>query len=136
MNNRTDDEKLFALLEEEALAGLTATEAEQEEFLALIGKSKEELVSDAKSIVQAAVENGGKKRLTAAKTSLKGDTLPDNVVEWPKERKLELFKEVDGIAELTMAARNRQVYTDDEIDQQLEDLIDLGVIDEKGNVIE
>ena len=94
-----------------------------------------------KNIIRAAIAEHGKRRLAAARRAYEAQTTggTPKVFELSTERKRELverFANNDNRLreKLTMAARNQENLEDD-IDSFLEDLIELGVIDDEGNVL-
>ena len=93
-----------------------------------------------KNIIREAIAAYGKRRLAAARKAYEAKTAKGTakVFELPAEWKRELverFASNDNQLreKLTMAARNQENLEDD-IDSFLEDLIELGVIDDEGNV--
>ena len=94
----------------------------------------------AKNIIREAIATYGKRRLATARRAYEAQTARGSaeVFELPTERKRELVERFvssdNQIREkLTMAARNQENLEND-IDSFLEDLIELGVIDDEGNV--
>jgi hypothetical protein len=93
-----------------------------------------------KNLFQGAISHYGKHRLAAARKAYRTQSAKggSRVFRLPLERKREL---IEGFArndnqlreKLTMAARNQEDFEAD-IDSFLEDLIELGVIDDEGNV--
>ena len=94
----------------------------------------------AKNLIQEAITAHGKRRLATARTAYQAERERggSKVFELSAERKREL---IDRFAsndnqlreKLTMAARNQEDMEAD-IDSFLEDLVELGVIDDEGNV--
>ena len=98
-------------------------------------------IAAARSIIDSALAQHGKQRLTAARKGYAefarkpGST----VAELPPRKKRALVERVtrDDPAlreKLTMAARNEDDHAAD-IDSFLEDLVELGVVDEHGNLL-
>lgn len=101
--------------------------------------STEKAATDTLTIIGAVIAASGKQRLAAARkgydTHVAGSR--PNVVKLPLERKLVLIERFAGNdndvgQKLTLAARNGEAVEAD-IDSFLEDLIELGLIDEEGN---
>lgn len=93
-----------------------------------------------KNTIREAIAAYGKRRLAVARRAYESQTTRGTakVFELSTERKRELverFASNDNQLreKLTMAARNQENLEDD-IDSFLEDLIELGVIDDEGNV--
>ena len=93
-----------------------------------------------KNVVQQAISAHGKRRLTAARRAYEAQSAIVGVklFELSTERKRELIERFANNdnkprERLTMAARNQENLEYD-IDSFLEDLIELGVIDNEGNV--
>lgn len=93
-----------------------------------------------KNLIQEAISEHGKRRLAAARKAYQAQSARggSKVFELPTERKRELVERFasndNQLRErLTMAARNQEDLEAD-IDSFLEDLIELGVIDDEGNV--
>lgn len=93
-----------------------------------------------KNIIREAIAAQGKRRLAAARRAYEAQNAKGvaKVFALSTERKRELverFASNDNQLreKLTMAARNQENLEDD-IDSFLEDLIELGVIDDEGNV--
>lgn len=93
-----------------------------------------------KNVIQQAISAHGKRRLAAARRAYEAQSakVGAKLFELSTERKQELVERFasndNKLRErLTMAARNQESLEDD-IDSFLEDLIELGVIDDEGNV--
>ncbi len=93
-----------------------------------------------KNIIREAIAAQGKRRLAAARRAYEAQNAKEGakVFALSTERKRELVERFasndDQLREkLTMAARNQENLEDD-IDSFLEDLIELGVIDDEGNI--
>lgn len=91
-----------------------------------------------RNIINAAVMKSRKSRLVAAKEQLKKNKAANqeaNVLSLSiseKRRLINLAKE--SVNSLTLAARNEEEMSELDADGVLQDLIDLGVIDENGNI--
>lgn len=117
------------LTDEELLAESTENGDDVEAIAERVG----ELISD------AIAEVGGRK-LAAARAGYEARTLRPSakVLQWSLEKKRELmfrFAESDHAVKkkLTLAARNGE-ETEADVDSFIEDLLELGAIDDEGNV--
>lgn len=114
-----------------------------EEVLAELKEAGEDVSSiahGARALVTDAAAKHGRHRLAEARASYEKHkaSLERKVLEWPAERKralLQKFVENDSALKqkLTLAARKGSDSQAD-MDSFLEDLIDLGLIDDKGNI--
>ena len=96
--------------------------------------------AETRGLIEAAIAAHGRRRLTAARQAYEDQTrrARPNVVELSLEKKRALVNKFAGDdkqlrEKLTMAARNEE-DSEADIDSFLEDLIELGVIDDEGNV--
>jgi len=97
-------------------------------------------VSATRGVIEAAIAAHGKRRLMAARQAYKAhiDSVKSKVIEIPSDRKRALLdrfanNDIQLQEKLTMAARN-ETDKETDIDSFLEDLVELGVIDEEGNI--
>lgn len=100
----------------------------------------EKAIAATRGIIEAAIAAHGKRRLAAAREAYvaHSERHRSRVVDLPLDRKRALInqfasKDSDLQGKLTMAARNEEDQEAD-IDSFLEDLVELGVIDNEGNV--
>lgn len=93
------------------------------------------VAADVRLKVQAAVAEAGRRRLSEARKAIDADrSAGGNVLQWPLQRKRELLARVrQGSTALTLAARQGEDETENDLDSLIEDLVDLGIIDEEGN---
>lgn len=93
------------------------------------------VAADVRVKVQAAVAEAGRRRLAEARKAIDADrSAGGNVLQWPLQRKRELLARVrQGTTALTLAARQGEDETENDLDSLIEDLVDLGIIDEEGN---
>ena len=103
------------------------------------GENVDGIATQTSNLVAETVQSVGRRKLAVARAAYTAHTTSQrsNVSEWPVERKrflLQQFAQNDNTIkqELTLAARNRK---DEEVDLDsfIEDLIELGVIDDEGN---
>lgn len=99
------------------------------------------VVSETRELIEAAITAHRKRRLMTARHGYEAETGKArlNVVLLAPERKQALINRFAGDdhqlrEKLTMAARNED-YAEVDIDSFLEDLVELGVIDDEGNVL-
>ena len=100
----------------------------------------EKATLEIRHLVQEAVSAFGKRRLAVAREAFQALNTRGRLqlFELPTERKKELVEQFAGNdnqlrEKLTMAARNQEDFEAD-LDSFLEDLVELGVIDDKGDV--
>ncbi len=100
----------------------------------------EKAAAEIRGVIEAAIAAHGKRRLMAARHAYEAHTgkVRSKVVELSLEKKRALIDKFAGNdnqlrERLTMAARNEE-DSEADIDSFLEDLIELGVIDNEGNV--
>jgi hypothetical protein len=99
----------------------------------------EKAVNQVEDLIESAIAESGRRRLTRARRAYDAVTAKDRpkVILLPLSRKKALvahFADSSKFPEkLTLAARNAD-NTEADIDGLLEDLLELGVIDDKGNV--
>lgn len=142
MHNNRDE----ARRQLERLADALARDVDQLTDEELLREAKEdygdpdEAIFATKNIIQQAISAHGKRRLTAARRAYEAQSakVGAKLFELSTERKRELVERFasndNKLRErLTMAARNQENLEDD-IDSFLEDLIELDVIDDEGNV--
>ncbi len=113
-----------------------------EELLAELEEAGEDVDSIAArtgALIVNAVADAGSRKLAAARAGYEAHKAgrQGNVLQWPMERKRALMQQFaqDDIAlkqKLTLAARKGE-DTEADVDSFIEDLIDLGVIDDEGN---
>jgi hypothetical protein len=132
---KSDEDLLDCLLDAELEALLAADDEVILTEAAEYHQDRSGAADKLRSIVAAAVTVAGKRRLAAARSALDAESgIRGKVLSWPLQSKRDavarLRKEVNG---LTMAARQGQDESEAELDCIIEDLIDLGVIDDEGN---
>lgn len=100
------------------------------------------VVADMRELIQLAILDDGKARLVRAKAAVQQDRSTA-----PLNRRVICISDQKAVLErvaandpklksrLTMAARNGEGITEEEMSSILRDLLELGAIDEKGNVI-
>lgn len=143
MSNNRDE----ALRQVERLVDTLAREVDQLTDEELFREAEEDYgdpekaVRATRNIIQEAISAHGKRRLVSARKAYEAQSARSdaNIFSLPAERKRELverFASNDNQLreKLTMAARNQEDLEAD-IDSFLEDLIELGVIDDEGNVL-
>lgn len=126
--NRLADD-IDAISDEELLAELKEA-----------GEDADAIATRTGALVADAIANSGHRKLAVARAGYevqKAD-LQSNILKWPMERKralIQKFAENDEALKekLTLAARKGEDAEAD-VDSFIEDLIDLGVIDDQGNV--
>lgn len=99
----------------------------------------ETALSSIRAAIESGMQDGGRRRLEAARNAYEADmrSRPDTVLNLPLEQKQKLVEKFaandsDLREKLTLAARNEEDFEAD-IDSLLEDLVELGVLDDKGN---
>lgn len=132
---KTDKELLDALLDAELEALLEANDDAILAEAAELHPDPAAVIARLRGIMTTAATQAGKARLAKARATLdQQDGSRGKVLTWPVLQKRNLVarlrQEVKG---LTMAARQGQEETESDLDSVIEDLIDIGVIDDEGN---
>jgi len=116
------------------------TDEEFQSELEEAGEDITDIASRTRTLISNAMENIGHKKLIAARAGYEHHKSAghDNILQWSHKRKQKLinqFSQDDNYFEqkLTMAARN-EGDSEFDIDSIIEDLIELGIIDDKGNI--
>ncbi len=95
-------------------------------------------VEKTRNIISIAVMKSRKSRLSLAREQLEKSNKvknDSNILTLPISEKRKLINHAkDSISSLTLAARNGDEMSESDTDGILQDLIDLGVIDENGNI--
>lgn len=99
----------------------------------------EQAAAETRGVIEATITRHGKRRLTTARHAYEVyiSKVRSKVVELPLEKKRALIdkfarKDNQLRERLTMAARNEE-DSEADIDSFLEDLVELGIIDDEGN---
>ena len=99
----------------------------------------ETALSSIRAAIESGIQDGGRRRLEAARKAYEADmrSRSDTVLDLPLEKKQKLVErfaanDSDLREKLTLAARNEEDFEAD-LDSLLEDLVELGVLDDKGN---
>lgn len=95
-------------------------------------------ISSTRIAINSAILKSNKSRLSAAKEQLEQKrkaTNQNNILTLTLNDKRALIHQAkESVHSLTLAARNEEEMSDSDINGVLQDLIDLGVIDEDGNI--
>ena len=96
-------------------------------------------IEKTKKLIQSAVMKSRKQRLFTAKKQLEGKRSSqggENILTLSFVQKKQLIEQAkQSVPSLTLAARNEEDITETDADGMLQDLIDLDVIDENGNIL-
>lgn len=129
-----------ALLTEISEELLILEGAELEQFLKEIGEQPASLSEHHERALAAALAGQGKRRLEAARAELRSRPRPNssNVVALDILKKRALLEAIrlrtEQSGEMTMAARNRKIESEDDLDSFLEACLRLGLINEAGEL--
>ena len=106
--------------------------AEMEE----LGEDADAIASRTAALIAEAIAKVGQRKLEAARAGYEAyqqSARPGNVLQWPTESKRDLIRRIaQNDPTLTFAARKEE-DTEVDLDSAIEDLIELGVIDNEGN---
>ena len=95
-------------------------------------------ISDTRNILNSAIMKSRKSKLAAARQYLdsnRNQNNPTNILSLSIGGKRKLIAQAkQSVDSLTLAARNEEEMSESDTDGILQDLIDLGVIDEDGNI--
>jgi len=95
-------------------------------------------ISNTRNVINSAVMKSRKSKLAAAREHLdsnRNQNHPTNILSLSIGDKRKLITQAkQSVDSLTLAARNEEEMTESDADGLLQDLIDLGVIDEDGNI--
>lgn len=137
-----NDPTLNQLIDEAVEDLMKLSDAELMAELAEEGADPEAEAQSARNAIAAGIARAGRARLVAARTAVDRDrtarVVRSAVPVALRASILERFANDDPKlkSRLTMAARNGEGITEQEMDSILADLRDLGVIDDEGNPIE
>jgi hypothetical protein len=132
------DELLDGILEDMlALEG-----AELDAYLIELGLDPDDLLASFDAVFQDPEIAAKRRRFAAARKNKQATivTTGATIISFDPSRKREIFvtvkKHVEQTGQMTIAARNRRIESDDDLDSFLEACLRLGVIDEDGNLKE
>jgi hypothetical protein len=97
------------------------------------------VLAHVRDLVRQALEKSGKAKMAAARAAANRPTRkPPAIIALPLSRKKEILRQLvakspDLPQQITVAARNEDEMSESDLDIILENLKDLGVIDEQGN---
>jgi len=95
-------------------------------------------ISSARNAINSAILKSNKSRLSAAKDQLEQKRKATNkssiLTLTLNDKRALIHQAKESVDSLTLAARNEEEMSESDINGVLQDLIDLGVIDEDGNI--
>lgn len=140
MTKSRDHDLELARLEEELVDDIVSLSDED-----LLAEAKKdgvdvaEVANRGREIVSKAIAAAGKAKLVAAQIAVKAshERAPLRVIQGSLQEKQRLIqaviaKQSEGSAKFTLAARNAGQVTENDVDQFLQDLMDLGLLGEDG----
>lgn len=96
------------------------------------------VISSARVAINSAILKSNKSRLSAAKAQLeqkRKGTNQNNVLTLTlNDKRALIYQAKESVHSLTLAARNEEEMSESDINGVLQDLVDLGVMDENGNI--
>lgn len=122
----------------EEIASLKGKELDQ--YLAIIGLSPEDLLRDYSNVMNAAIAAPKRARFEEARRLVRLRTAADpaKILSFDLARKKQIMAAIKGRAdktnEMTIAARNRTIEDENDLDVFLEACLRLGLIDSEGNL--
>lgn len=140
----TDREFSFReeLLEEIQQELLSLEGAALDEYLLALGMDPNDLLESFDAVVQGPEIAAKRRKFAAARqrSDRPQAALNASIFSFEPSRKREVFdavrKRVDATGDMTIAARNRRIESDDDLDSFLEACLRLGLIDETGKLKE
>ncbi|NNE40170.1 MAG: hypothetical protein HKN14_04540 [Marinicaulis sp.] len=113
-----------------------------DEYLVSIGLDPAQLLNQSKAAFSAAIKHQKMARLKDAQQHLKKRNAPNMavIVDYDVAKKKSLMqdiqKKIEQSGEMTLAARNQNIESEDDLDSFLEACLRLGLIDDEGNLID
>jgi hypothetical protein len=140
----TDRELSFReeLLEEIQQELLSLEGAALDEYLLALGMDPNDLLESFDAVFQDPEIAAKRRKFAAARQRLHEPQAPPSalILSFEPSRKREILdavtKRVDATGDMTIAARNRRIESDDDLDSFLEACLRLGLIDETGKLKE
>jgi len=140
----TDRELSFReeLLEEIQQEILSLEGAALDEYLLALGMDPNDLLESFDAVFQDPEIAAKRRKFAAARQRSREPQAPvsASILSFEPSRKREIFaavtKSVDATGDMTLAARNRRIESDDDLDSFLEACLRLGLIDETGKLKE
>ena len=109
-----------------------------DEFLSRVGFDPSDLLADFDGSLRLMEAAAGRKKFEAARALLSSNRLKSNVLNLEASRKRSVFAAVRGrmesTGEMTLAARNKKIESEEDLDSFLEACVKLGVINENGDL--
>ncbi len=133
----TNAERLDLLLDAEIDDLINASDEDILKEAAEIHSDVPTVAAKLRSLIDSAVTEAGKRRLANARSIINAEHgKASNVLSFPLEGKRTLIASLRQNANIkTLAARKGESETENDLNSLLEDLIDIGVIDEEGNLL-
>lgn len=131
------DGKIDCLIEAQIIDLMEATDEEINSEIEQIYGTNEKALGVFDEMLEEAISKTGSLRLANAKKEVQRfKEASSKIVDWPIANKQALLMSVrEKHQDLTLAARFGEDETENDINVELEDLIELGVIDEQGNLL-
>jgi hypothetical protein len=109
-----------------------------DEFLSRAGFDPSNLLADFDGSLRSMEAAAGRKKFDAARILLTSNRLKSNVLNLEASRKRNVFAAVkvrmESTGEMTLAARNKKIESEEDLDSFLEACVKLGVINENGDL--
>lgn len=130
-----------ALVAEIADELMTLKGDELAQFIADVGEDSDALLAESETAIKDAIAEQGRVRLREARDALNAHRKanPAVIVSFDLARKRALFEAVKSKIDasgdaVTIAARNQKITSEQDLDSVLEAFLQLGLIDEEGNL--
>lgn len=135
----TDRDPLRTQLLDEIIEEMHGMKGEAlDEFLSRAGFDPSDLLADFDGSLRLMEAATGRKQFEAARVLLSSNRLKSNVMNLEASRKRSVFAAVkvrmESTGEMTLAARNKKIESDEDLDSFLEACVKLGVINENGDL--
>jgi hypothetical protein len=134
-----DRDPLRAQLLDEIIEEMHGMKGEAlDEFLSRAGLDPSGLLADFDGSLRLMEASAGRKKFDVARALLSSKRLKSNVLNLEASRKRSVFAAVKGrmetTGEMTLAARNKKIESEEDLDSFLEACVKLGVINENGDL--
>jgi hypothetical protein len=138
-NSRRDYDKELKRVEESFVQDILARS--DSEILAEMAEdgNASQALARVRDLVRRVLDASGKAKMAAARAAMKhAARKPAALIALPLSQKKEILRRLEGGSsavprQITLAARNQDQLSESDLDEILQNLRDLGVIDEQGN---